>query len=52
MVGGTLLVDFGFSEGCSNEIITKIPLLVGAAITGIARFRRGDINILGFYKRA
>ena len=49
-VVGTLLVNFGFSEVCSNEIITIAPTLVGGVIAWIGRWRKGDITIAGFRK--
>jgi len=47
MVAGTFLVDYGFTEGCSNEITTKIPLLLGGVITWFGRFKAGGINAFG-----
>ena len=46
-VVGTLLVNFGFSEGCSNELVTIIPLIVGGIAAWIGRWRLGGIDILG-----
>ena len=50
MVVGTLLVDYGFTEGCSNEIITQVPLIVGGIIAYLGRIRQGDVTPLGFKK--
>lgn len=47
-LGGTLLLKLGFSDTCSNEIITNIPLVVGSVMTWIGRVRQGDVNIFGF----
>ena len=47
---GTALVKFGFSETCTNEIITNAPLVIGGLIAWIGRVRQGDVNILGVKK--
>jgi hypothetical protein len=46
-VAGTLLMKYGFSESCSNELITNTPLLIGGIITWIGRVRQGDVNLFG-----
>ena len=50
-IGGIILVQYGFSEGCSGEIIGKVGPLLGAlpglAVTYFARLRKGDVNPLG-----
>ena len=50
MVVGTLLVDYGFSEGCATELTTQIPLAIGAITAWIGRMRKGDTTILGMKK--
>ena len=52
MVAGTALVKFGFSESCSNEIVTLAPLAVGGVMSWIGRVRRGDITWFGAYKKS
>ena len=47
MVVGTFLVDYGFSQGCSNEITDKIPLLAGAVLAWFGRYKAGGINVFG-----
>jgi hypothetical protein len=47
---GTVLVRFGFTEACSNEIVSVAPLLVGGITAWIGRYRKGDITPLGFKK--
>lgn len=47
MVAGTFLVEWGFSESCSNEIVTKAPLLIGGLMAWIGRVKAGGINALG-----
>lgn len=51
---GTLTVEFlgshGFSEACSSEIASYIPLLVGSAIAWIGRYRKGGVTLAGFKK--
>lgn len=49
-VVGTLLVKFGFSEGCSNELISNVPLLIGGVTAWIGRYRKGDVTLGGFKK--
>jgi len=49
-VVGTLLVQFGFSDTCSNELITNIPLIIGGIMAWIGRFRAGGVTKLGFKK--
>ena len=49
-VAGTLLLKFGFSESCSNEIITLTPTLVGGLMSWIGRVRQGDVNVFGVKK--
>jgi len=48
---GSIVVGFGFSDGCSNEIIAKltpfIGMLPGAVYAWVARFKKGDISPLG-----
>lgn len=55
MIGGTLLIYFGFSEACSQEIISLsnawiVPLLGGGAFAWIGRAKKGDLTPLGFRK--
>ena len=53
-VAGTLLVQFGFTEGCSSEITSKLlsllPVAGGGALAGYGRYRIGDINAFGVKK--
>jgi len=49
-VVGTLLVKTGFSEGCSNEIITTLPVVIGSITAWIGNMRNGHTNILGVKK--
>lgn len=46
-IAGTLLVKVGFSEDCSNEIITMAPVLVGGFMSYIGRIRAGGVDSLG-----
>jgi len=45
---GSGLLYFGFSEQCSNEIITLIPVLAGGAMSWYGRIRAGGVDKLGF----
>lgn len=47
---GSLLVSFGFSETCSSEIVTLLPVLAGGVMSYIGRVRMGDVTPLGFKK--
>ncbi len=47
---GSLLVSFGFSETCSSEIVTLLPVLAGGVMSYIGRVRMGDVTALGFKK--
>lgn len=49
-VVGSILTSMGFSEVCTGEIITQIPLFVGGALAWIGRWRQGDVTIFGFKK--
>jgi len=50
MVLGTFLAQY-FSESCTAEITTQIPLLIGGVIAYIGRYTKGDITPLGFRKQ-
>lgn len=42
------LVNLGFSESCSNEMVTTFaPMLPGAFYLLKKRFERGGVNVLG-----
>lgn len=47
---GTLLVKYGFTEACSSEIITNVPLIAGGLMAYIGRIRKGDVNLFGVRK--
>ena len=50
-VGLPLLVQFGFSDSCSNELVAKLaPILAtlpGIITAWVGRIRLGGINALG-----
>lgn len=46
-VVGAGLVHFGFSEQCSNELITLAPVLVGGVMSWVGRMRAGGVDALG-----
>lgn len=46
-IAGTVLVNVGFSESCTNEIITMAPVLVGGIMSYIGRMRMGGVDSLG-----
>lgn len=46
-VAGTVLVNVGFSEQCSNELITMAPVLIGGVMSYIGRYRNGGVDALG-----
>ena len=45
-----LVMRVGFSESCSNELVTIILPLAGGVVAWIGRWRKGDISIFGFRK--
>ena len=47
---GTLLLKLGFSETCSNEIVSNIPLVIGGLVAWYGRVRAGGITPLGTRK--
>lgn len=47
-VAGTVLVQVGFSDACSNEIIKMAPVIVGGIMSYIGRLRNGDVTVAGF----
>jgi len=53
-VVGTLVVQLGFSDSCSNEITQKLvdyaPLVIGGITAWIGRFRAGGVTMAGFRK--
>ena len=53
-VVGILLVQFGFSDSCSNEIIAQTSPIVGALpgiiMAWVGRVRAGGVTILGMKK--
>jgi hypothetical protein len=46
-VVGTGLVQFGFSDGCANEIVGYLPALIGGITSWYGRVRVGDVDTLG-----
>lgn len=53
VIGG-FVVTFGLSESCSGEITSKIapmvPVVIGGAMSWIARFKKGGVTLGGFKK--
>lgn len=49
-VAGTLLMKFGFSESCSNEVVQLIPVLLGGVMAWVGRVRAGGVTPMGFKK--
>jgi len=49
-IAGTLLVKYGFTENCSNEIITTAPVIIGGIMSWVGRVRQGDVNLFGVKK--
>ena len=47
-IAGTMLVNYGFSEQCSGEIVQVLPALIGGAVAWIGRVRAGGVTTLGF----
>jgi hypothetical protein len=51
IVGGYFLIQSGFSETCSNEILTNGGVLATGAWAWYKRYQAGDLNVLGFRKK-
>ena len=47
MVAGTLLAKAGFSDTCSNELITNLPLVMGGIGAWVGRMRAGGVTWFG-----
>lgn len=51
---GSIIVTFGFSESCSNEILAKItplvPVVIGGVMSWVGRKRIGGVSNIGFKK--
>jgi len=50
-VAGSLLLKFGFSEVCSNEIIQLSPVAIGGIMAWIGRVRKGDLKWGGLARK-
>lgn len=54
MFAGALIAQFGFSEGCSSEIMEKLTPIIGMLPGGIfvyiSRLMKGDVTPVGFIK--
>ena len=46
-IAGTMLVNYGFSEQGSGEIVQVLPALIGGAVAWIGRVRAGGVSVLG-----
>lgn len=46
-VVGTILVNAGFSQECTNEIVTNAPVIFGGIIAWVGRYRAGGLTLLG-----
>ena len=44
---GTILVQVGFSEACTNEIVTMLPVVVGGVMSYVGRYRNGGVDVFG-----
>lgn len=53
-VVGSIVVTFGLTDSCSNEIVEKvaplIPVIGGGIMSYIGRLKNGNVNVLGFKK--
>lgn len=49
-VVGTAIMQAGFSEVCTNELIQNVPLIIGGAVAWIGRMRAGGVSAIGFKK--
>lgn len=46
-IAGTVFINVGFSEQCSNEIVSMAPVLIGGVMSYIGRIRNGGVDSLG-----
>jgi uncharacterized membrane protein YeaQ/YmgE (transglycosylase-associated protein family) len=52
MVAGPFLTQaLGLSEACGTEIANLIPVLIGAAMSLVGRYRAGGITMSGTRKK-
>lgn len=49
MVGGTFVAQY-FSESCTAEITSNIPLIIGGLLAWWGRISKGDVNVFGMRK--
>jgi hypothetical protein len=46
-VAGAGLIQFGFTEGCANEIVSYLPVVIGGIMSWVGRVRAGGVDVLG-----
>ncbi len=47
IVVGYILVNWGFSQSCSNEIVANAGVLITAGFAAYKRYQVGDITVFG-----
>jgi len=45
---GTAVMQLGFSESCTNELVQNVPLIVGSALAWVGRLKAGGVSVAGF----
>jgi len=52
MVVGPLLTQYlGLTETCGAELANQVPVLIGAVVALVGRYRAGGITVAGMRKR-
>ena len=47
-VVGTAIMQLGFSESCTNELVQNVPLILGSALAWVGRVKAGGVTVGGF----
>ena len=45
---GTAVMQLGFSESCTNELVQNVPLIIGSALAWVGRIKAGNVTVAGF----
>lgn len=45
---GTAIMQLGFSESCTSELVQNVPLIIGSALAWAGRVKAGGVSVAGF----